>query len=1099
MDNCESDSSICMGNSVLSDIDSPATSTSSYDQNVIRPPAEPAFDPVKSRNRIQSRRDSIALELESQFHKNKINTKIIYIDEALETDLSDMAGLVIIPSIFVSISSYAETCSSPIRTGLSAVALLPENITGRSKAFLKKAFLLAKKSGQYLVKAASEKNTDPATGLTTGFEKTDSNSITGFATGSEKIDSAGAFFAAISFLGGTFGFGDEIILDPVQGGLAGLLKTAALEWKGVLCRSIDMPLYSFSTPSSDDVEKAAYLILTPAASTYSTEYTEYEERNSILSNAVEIGIKDGCFVIPELIKKPLDSSCFTTKDINNKNRISCCFNHEDVIVITGGARGVTAECAIELALYCSPIIILMGRSPLPEPEPLWIKGLVSEADIKKAILANLFKDNFPTPMELQKICSQMVANREIIQNLEKIKSSGSIVKYYSVDIRNMSDVIAVIEDVRKSFGKPSAIVHGAGILEDKSITDKTEQQFSSVFDTKINGMENLLNATVNDDLKYVIFFSSVAARTGNAGQVDYAMANEVLNKTAQYYSKNRDNNACNSNSINQQTTNKQNNNCRFLSINWGPWEGGMVSDDLKNAFKKRGIELIPLKSGAQGFVDELAVLCKKPYVSPDIEVILGASLLTDSHLDYRKKNPKNACIKNKSCTDNNTVKDINITSINKTTRISDVLFNREKILAFAIGKPSEAFGELYIEFDNKRQIARLPGPPYFFMDRVNKADAKPWKMVPGGWIECQYDVPYDAWYFKAGHTNYLPFCILLEIALQPCGWLAAYAGSALKSQERLFFRNLGGEAEIFKPLDRTQYIKTIQKQDKELTSSDKYDFITLTMRARITSVSHAGGIIIQNFDMEVLKDEDYIYKGKTSFGFFNRQSLSNQTGIKKSELHYIPSQDEINKFDIKQENHQNSVKTPMAPYLFQDHQPLTPDDPEEDTEITLTGGMPSKAIRMVDNIDLFLPEGGKYGKGFIKGSKNVNPEEWFFKAHFYQDPVCPGSLGVESFLQIIKFYTLEKWNYDPSIFELALTPHKHKWIYRGQIIPSCSKIEVFVHIKEIKINTEYLKNIDKIKEFSGYQYNTIIADGLLYVDGLCIYQMENFSMALMKR
>ncbi|MBF0234054.1 MAG: SDR family NAD(P)-dependent oxidoreductase, partial [Desulfamplus sp.] len=520
----------------------------------------------------------IAIELQSQFHKNSINTKILYIDEALKTDLSDMAGLVIIPSVFVpsiqSVStteypsndnfsidhssnpSYSETCCSPIVPFLSAVGLPPQNIIDKSKTFLKKAFLLAKKSGQYLIKAAAKKNIDSTIGCRTDSDKIDSTETTG------------AFFAAISFLGGTFGFGDKMIFNPVQGGLAGLLKTANIEWKGVLCRCIDMPIYSYNQPSSDDVEQAVSIILTPAAATSSTEY---EERTSILSNTLEIGIdnKNGCFVIPELIRQPLESSCFTADNtkcswpdsatpdhekqicFHGKDKITWPFNHQDVVVITGGARGVTAECAIELALCCSPVIILMGRSPLPEPEPLWMKNLVSETDIKKAILANLFKGNLPTPMELQKICRQMVANREIIQNLEKIKSSGSIVKYYSVDIRNMSDVKSALEDARKTFGKLSGIVHGAGILEDKSIIDKTEQQFSSVFDTKISGMENLINATVNDELKYVIFFSSVAARTGNAGQVDYAMANEVLNKTAQYFSKYRDNNSYNSNSINK--------------------------------------------------------------------------------------------------------------------------------------------------------------------------------------------------------------------------------------------------------------------------------------------------------------------------------------------------------------------------------------------------------------------------------------------------------------------------------------------------------------------------------------------------------------------
>ena len=60
---------------------------------------------------------------------------------------------------------------------------------------------------------------------------------------------------------------------------------------------------------------------------------------------------------------------------------------------------------------------------------------------------------------------------------------------------------------------------------------------------------------------------------------------------------------------------------------------------------------------------------------------------------------------------------------------------------------------------------------------------------------------------------------------------------------------------------------------------------------------------------------------------------------------------------------------------------------------------------MLDCIETYLPAGGAKGLGFIRGSKMVDPQEWFFKAHFYQDPVCPGSLGIESLVQLLKYAT----------------------------------------------------------------------------------------------
>ncbi|MBF0377023.1 MAG: SDR family oxidoreductase [Desulfamplus sp.] len=961
---------------------------------------------------------NIALALQSEFSKSKINSEIIKIDDALNKDLSDMAGLVIIAGNNSSLLSNNDLHSE-----------LSENVnfinSTNAKEFLKKAFLLAKQSGKFLVKSCG-------------------------------------FFATISFLDGSFGFGDENIddsiqYDPIQGGLAGLVKTASLEWSGVLCKAIDLPSTSASplTPLQRRGEYISQIV--------SLIFTRYSV-DSALHGKVEIGIKDGFCIIPELINSPLPFfSDFPNS--GSKNGVYFLLNNKDVIVITGGARGVTAECAVELASRFSPTIILIGRSPIPEPEPAWLNGIVSESDIKKAVLANINNisnttsttNTPPTPMELQKICKKIIANREITQNLERISAAGSVVQYYSVDIRNMEDVRKTLNDIREKFGKISGIVHGAGILEDKLIVDKSESQFEAVFSTKVDGMENLLNATFNnfafycaeinnivtlqngvtlnkqdnsykynDELKFVVFFSSVAARFGNLGQVDYSMANEVLNKTAQYYAK------------------RQNNQCRFLSINWGPWEGGMVSPSLKNAFIKRGIELIPLKEGAESFVDELCMCLSKvdssqidasktgsSYIEAsqvevsDIEVVIGASLLKDTVHNNTKENG---------------------VYVRENQSLS-ALFSKEQILEFAIGSPSKAFGEKYKEFDTDRQIARLPGPPYFFMDRVIKADAKPWEMVSGGWIEAEFDMPCDGWYFREGKTDFLPFCILLEIALQPCGWLAAYAGSALKSKERLFFRNLGGEAEIFQPVNRLEA-----------------EFITLTMRSKMTSVSHAGGLIIQNFLMEVLKGDEYIYKGKTNFGFFTAQALSNQTGIRNSELEYTP----------KLESQQLITQKLDEPYQNK------LDDQE---------GMPAKALLMIDTIDLFLPDEGKYGKGFIKGSKIVNPDEWFFKAHFYQDPVCPGSLGVESFLQLIKFYALKIWKYDPYEYDLVLSPNRtHKWIYRGQIIPSCKRVEILAHIKDIVDNTHDIIDNKTARK--------IIADGLLYVDGLCIYQMEDFSVEL---
>ena len=375
------------------------------------------------------------------------------------------------------------------------------------------------------------------------------------------------------------------------------------------------------------------------------------------------------------------------------------------------------------------------------------------------------------------------------------------------------------------------------------------------------------------------------------------------------------------------------------------------------------------------------------------------------------------------------------------------LYTKKQLLAFCEGNPSEAFGEPYKIFDTERKIARLPRPPYFFMDRITYAEPQPWVLKPGGWIEAEYEMQGNEWYFRADRNPRMPFCILLEIALQPCGWLAAYAGSALKSDIDMKFRNLGGNAVLHRNL--------------------RPEPGTLTMRSRMTKVSEAGGMIIENFDMEILQNTEMIYKGDTYFGFFSAQALANQVGIQGAkEKAYEPSAEELSR---------------GRSFLFADESPLSPYDPN--LTHADSPAMPAKALRMIDRIEIYIPDGGPHGLGFLRGVKTVDVNEWFFHAHFWQDPVCPGSLGLESFIQLMKFAALDRWPHlkNTHCFEIV-TDETHRWIYRGQIIQKNKRVEVDAVITKIEEG----------------QNPAIWASGYLKVDDLYIYQMKNFGLRLVR-
>ncbi|MCI0651178.1 MAG: type I polyketide synthase, partial [Planctomycetes bacterium] len=359
------------------------------------------------------------------------------------------------------------------------------------------------------------------------------------------------------------------------------------------------------------------------------------------------------------------------------------------------------------------------------------------------------------------------------------------------------------------------------------------------------------------------------------------------------------------------------------------------------------------------------------------------------------------------------------------------IFDRDRILAFAIGKPSDAFGEPYRVFDEERVIARLPGPPYQFLDRIVRIDAAPWVLRAGAEIEAEYDLPADAWYFASNRQERMPYAVLLEIALQPCGWLAAYLGSALTSEVDLSFRNLGGNA--------------VQLRAVAATAG------TLATRVRMTSVSQSGGMIIQHFDFEIRDSSGVVFRGDTYFGFFSKQALAEQVGLRGSPRRAIPT------------------AAVGADAGAQRAFPFPAEAP-----------FPDDKLRLLDEIDALAPAGGERGLGALCGSFRIDPDAWFFKAHFYQDPVVPGSLGLESFIQLLKAFASERWGASAGTqFEAPAAGVPHRWSYRGQILPANRLVTVEAEITALDERARRLT-----------------ASGLLAVDGLPIYQMADFTLAV---
>ena len=363
-------------------------------------------------------------------------------------------------------------------------------------------------------------------------------------------------------------------------------------------------------------------------------------------------------------------------------------------------------------------------------------------------------------------------------------------------------------------------------------------------------------------------------------------------------------------------------------------------------------------------------------------------------------------------------------------------FDYASLLACAWGRPSHAFGPMYEVFDDTRRVARLPGPPYHFMSRVTHVDGRIGVTKPGAVIEIEYDLPPNEWYFRESGAPFMPFCVLLEAALQPCGWLASFVGSATTTEQDLFFRNLDGTGIVH----------------RELGPHDG----TMLTRTKITSISRSAGMIIESFEVQCTVDGDPLYDLKTVFGFFPKAALAEQKGL--------PVSDE-----------QRALLTGPC---------------EENVDLTAAppryfGGsarLPEPYLLMLDRASMW-PTGGKAGLGRFRGEKDVDPNEWFFKAHFFQDPVQPGSLGIEAMIQLLQLAMIRLGMTDSvpgARFESLALHRPMTWKYRGQVRPHNKLIGSTLDIVEVGTDDD------------GCPF--AVAEASLWVDGLRIYEARDLAM-----
>jgi acyl transferase domain-containing protein/NAD(P)H-dependent flavin oxidoreductase YrpB (nitropropane dioxygenase family)/NADP-dependent 3-hydroxy acid dehydrogenase YdfG/acyl carrier protein len=380
--------------------------------------------------------------------------------------------------------------------------------------------------------------------------------------------SQSAWVIGASSMGNVFGTaGDSPLTSPHHGGIAGLIKVLAVEWPEVRCTAVDFD------PAEEAPALASHLL-------------------------AEMGARDGQTEVgyrgtARQVLRPYPSTLQTESG-------GITIGSEDVILITGGACGISAEIAAELAAQGRPTLILIGRTPLPEAtESAETRGLTEPAAVKAALIERIRRaEGAVTPAKVEAAYARLLREREIRTNLTALQAAGAKVEYRQADVRDAAAMHTVIDDVYRRHGRLDGVISAAGIIEDKLLEEKTPPSLDRVMDTKVDGAVNLIRAVRPEQLKFFVFFGSVAGRFANRGQGDYGASNEILNKLALHLDRTW--------------------RARVVSLIWGPWESGMASPEVQRQFAERGIQVIPPQHGRAAFWRELTQGSKG-----DVEVVLG--------------------------------------------------------------------------------------------------------------------------------------------------------------------------------------------------------------------------------------------------------------------------------------------------------------------------------------------------------------------------------------------------------------------------------------------------------------------------------------------
>ncbi|WP_300671386.1 type I polyketide synthase [Desulfoluna sp.] len=356
----------------------------------------------------------------------------------------------------------------------------------------------------------------------------------------------------VTGLGGDFGEASAVRASLAQyRGEAGFIKSLSKEWHQTRCRYIDVSPHEPPERLTDHIVDEMFV-------------------DDVIC---EVGYANGLRQLYNIHSNPLAT----------EGEGDILLDSDSVILALGGGKGITASVVLELADRYGCTLILVGRSERPGlQESADFSGIFSDVELRKAIIA---RGDCQKPADIESKLKAIRSERQLRDTLRAIGEKGGRYEYVSMDVTDKKAFSELIDDIYKAHGRIDGVLHGAGVIDDKYLHQKSKESFENVFATKTVPAQVLCEC-LHEDVQFVSFFSSIASAFGNKGQVDYSSANDTLDKLAM--------------DINLRIKG------RAFSINWGPWAGqGMVSEALSREYEKAGIGLIASQEGTKALLDEI--------------------------------------------------------------------------------------------------------------------------------------------------------------------------------------------------------------------------------------------------------------------------------------------------------------------------------------------------------------------------------------------------------------------------------------------------------------------------------------------------------------